>query len=216
MLLAAGAALADNESTVRLDQKVSDRDFHRAVACSARPGGRCRDTLAAWPAPQRRDLAVAFRSMEGASSGPRRAVLQQALNRAIREINGAGAGIRLRRADSAGDPAITVWDSAFTDGERYDLPEEDLRDDVMEGARVHIWWDGDHRITRGVILIAADLDLDDINSVMLEELVQSLGLLTDIEGDYYSTTSIFSQDSNAVTRLRGQDAAALRLHYPED
>jgi hypothetical protein len=50
--------------------------------------------------------------------------------------------------------------------------------------------------------------------VVLEELTQAMGLLTDIEGQAYADSSVFSETSNAVRRLSRQDRAALRLHYP--
>lgn len=215
-LLAAGAALGDNESLLWLDAPVSDEDFHRVVACGVPPGQRCAEPMVFWPPAVRGNLTVAFRSMKGASSAPRRALLQQALDRAIRQVNGVGADLALVRDDDDPEPQITVWDSRFTDGEQYDIPREEIWDDMMEGARVHIWWDGDRHIYRGTIVIAADLAHEDFNSVMLEELVQSLGLLTDVEGSAYADISIFSETSNAVTRLRGQDAAAIRLHYPRE
>jgi len=44
-------------------------------------------------------------------------------------------------------------------------------------------------------------------------LVQAMGLPTDIESPAY-TGSIFAESSNSAVWLRGQDAAALRRHYP--
>jgi hypothetical protein len=40
-----------------------------------------------------------------------------------------------------------------------------------------------------------------------------MGLVTDVLSPAYED-SIFAEDGNSVTRLRGQDAAALRRHYP--
>ena len=40
-----------------------------------------------------------------------------------------------------------------------------------------------------------------------------MGLPTDIAGEAYRG-SIFSETGNSVVRLTGQDAEALRLHYP--
>ena len=52
-----------------------------------------------------------------------------------------------------------------------------------------------------------------IASVVLEEVVQALGLLTDIRSPVYRR-SIFAEDSNSGIRLRGQDAMVIRRHYP--
>ena len=48
---------------------------------------------------------------------------------------------------------------------------------------------------------------------MLEELTQSLGFLTDIRNPLYESHSVFSEDSNSVTRLGPQDVTVLRWHY---
>jgi hypothetical protein len=63
------------------------------------------------------------------------------------------------------------------------------------------------------IAISGDIQRREIASVVLEELVQAMGLVTDVVSPAYSD-SIFSENDNSTTRLRGQDAAALRRHYP--
>ncbi|QBX99490.1 DUF2927 domain-containing protein [Rhodophyticola sp. CCM32] len=68
-------------------------------------------------------------------------------------------------------------------------------------------------ITAAAIAISRDIRRREIASVILEELVQSLGLHTDIASPAYRR-SIFSEESNSVTRLNGQDLTALRRHYP--
>ena len=73
--------------------------------------------------------------------------------------------------------------------------------------------DLDREIRRGVILISRDLRADEAHSVLLEELVQSMGLRWDIRDPAYRGRSIFDEDSNLVRRLSGQDRTALRMHY---
>ncbi len=215
LCLAAGTAAAD--SFVQLDRRVSDEAFHRAVACAAEPEGPCREPMAAWPVPQRRALTVSLRAQGGEGANPRRAQVGQALDAAIGEINRAGADLHLVRLTDDTSALITLWDSNLREGEPILLPEEGLDGEaLMEGARVEIWWDDRFRITRAVIVVAGDLASSDLRSVVLEELVQSLGLLTDLTGDAYADSSIFSESTNAVTRLHGQDAAAVRLHYPRE
>jgi hypothetical protein len=68
-------------------------------------------------------------------------------------------------------------------------------------------------ILSAAIAISQDIRRREIASVVLEELVQALGLPTDIDSPAY-TRSIFSEADNATVWLRGQDAAALRRHYP--
>jgi hypothetical protein len=214
LLLLLLSATARADTWVTLDVPVPDEDVWRAVACAAPLDGDCRETMAWWPAPMRQALPVAFRRMDDGPLTPRAAELSQALDHAIAEINAVGADIRLVRA---AEGAITFWDSTFVLGEPIILPAEEMTGwSTMEGARVEIWWGDDQWIDRGVIVVAADLDAADFRSVALEELVQSLGLLTDLEGAPYALSSIFSETSNAVTRLAGQDAAVLRLHYPPE
>jgi hypothetical protein len=49
---------------------------------------------------------------------------------------------------------------------------------------------------------------------VLEEISQSLGFLFDIENPDYENVSIYAQDSNTVLAISGQDAAVMRLYYP--
>ncbi len=215
LALSAGPAAAD--SFVHLDRRVPDQDFYRAVACAADPGDDCGEPLVAWPARKRQALTVALHAQGDPQPDRRRAQVGQALDRAIAEINGTGADLRLVRQPDGAAADITLWDSDITEGEPIVLPQEGLDGGaLMEGARVEIWWNGRLRIYRAVIVIAGDLEAGDLRSVVLEEMVQSLGFLTDLTGNAYATTSIFSESSNAVTRLRGQDAAAIRLHYPRE
>ena len=69
-------------------------------------------------------------------------------------------------------------------------------------------------IDQAHIALSRDITLSQTHSVVLEELVQSLGLLTDILNPYYKRRSIFAEDCNCTTRLTGQDLAVLRRHYP--
>ena len=69
-------------------------------------------------------------------------------------------------------------------------------------------------ILKSVILFTTGLQMRAYESAMLEEIIQGLGLLTDIGGTYYETRSILSQSSNALTKLGKQDIMALGRHYP--
>ena len=63
---------------------------------------------------------------------------------------------------------------------------------------------------------ADDLPPGDVAPVVLEELTQAMGLMTDIRNPAYEGVSVFSEDSNAVLRLGAQDKEALRRHYPPE
>ncbi|WP_106608280.1 DUF2927 domain-containing protein [Shimia abyssi] len=67
---------------------------------------------------------------------------------------------------------------------------------------------------RSAIVIGTGIGPDAINSTMLEEITQALGLLTDIDNPYYTNRSIFSQDGYSLSRIQGQDRMVLRRHYP--
>lgn len=77
-----------------------------------------------------------------------------------------------------------------------------------------VWSDENNLITEAVILISTAITDQDLTSVMLEEMTQSLGILYDIENPAYEGVSILSQTSNATTTIEGQDAALLRWLYP--
>jgi hypothetical protein len=70
----------------------------------------------------------------------------------------------------------------------------------------------DGEIREALIAVSAFAPQAEVASVMLEELVQAMGLMTDIAGPGQAG-SLFAERGNAVTRLAGQDATALRRHY---
>ena len=78
----------------------------------------------------------------------------------------------------------------------------------------------DLRITQSkngaTISLRSDLHRSIFRSIVLEELVQSLGLVMDIDSKHYRSKSIFSERANRIKRLKGQDAMAFRMHYPID
>lgn len=72
------------------------------------------------------------------------------------------------------------------------------------------------QILSSTISMRSDLHHSIIQSIDLEELVQSLGQVMDIGSKYYRSKSIFSERANRIKRLKGQDAMAIRMHYPID
>ncbi|QYK41242.1 MAG: DUF2927 domain-containing protein [Paracoccaceae bacterium] len=202
------------ETLVRLDQQVSDTDFHRAVACAASPGGKCRDPWVAWGRRTRMDLRVALMPPDPGYPAAIGRIVETSVDAAIAEINGTGAGLRLRRVAPGERPHIRIMRSRLREGERTrDVPG--FPDGIAIGVgQFQIWWNGDRVLERAAILISSDIRAGEVRSVVLEEIVQSLGLWHDVEGAGYSELSIFDDNSNGVTWLRGQDRAILRLHYP--
>ncbi|MES2144502.1 MAG: DUF2927 domain-containing protein [Pseudomonadota bacterium] len=209
----AGAAFADSQLVI--DRILSDDDFYRAVSCGAPPGGACRLDTVRWPQGLSRDLTISVADTAKGFARRHGRAGEKALAAAIGEINRTGAALHLRRVADGAPAPIQVWFTDIAEGDPIVLPNVSIpQGDRMEGARVYIWWTDANQIDRAVIILSRDLLPEEIRSVMLEELTQSLGFLTDLEGNAYTDTSIFSEFSNAVTGLAGQDRMALRRHYP--
>jgi hypothetical protein len=138
-----------------------------------------------------------------------------ALDRAIAEINGAQARLRLLRAEPGEVGRIRLFLTPVGENQPIRGTEISGVDGVEIGAGLTtVWWNDRREITEAVIVMAGDLPVPQVFPVLLEELTQSLGLLTDIRNPWYETRSVFSEDSNSVTRLGPQDVMALRRHYP--
>ena len=72
-------------------------------------------------------------------------------------------------------------------------------------------------INRAVIGFSNTMTLRQYESVMLEEITQALGLVTDIHNPHYRSRSILSQTAdNSLKALGVQDKLALIRHYPAD
>ena len=213
LALALAAAPAAAQEFVDLPARVGDDDFYRAVACAAPPGGECAKPLIRWPKARRGDLTVSLVTVAPDLRPYQRRLHEAAIDDAIAQIGAAGAGLRLHRVEGPADievhilptrPGAVIEGTGVPelDGNRLPLARVALR--AREG-----------RIRRGVIAISAEARRREIASVLLEELTQAMGLMTDIRGPAYRR-SLFSEDGNSVTRLAGQDAMALRRHYSDD
>ncbi len=192
---------------------MDDESFYRLVACAAAPGGACAKPLVRWTARDARDLTVSIQGVAPGYSGARQQAISAALDAAIAEINAAGAGIRLRRVADGSRAKVALFLADVPEGTV--LMGSSSRDRTRLGAAtVQVWADNSYNLTNAAIIVARDIRMQDIRSIVLEELVQSLGLLTDLRNPYYTRRSIFSEDSNATLQLAGQDVMALRRHYP--
>ncbi|MEM8850024.1 MAG: DUF2927 domain-containing protein [Pseudomonadota bacterium] len=192
---------------------LSDEAFYRAVACAAEPEGVCQKPFIRWSAEKRQAVNVSLASIAPGLPPYKRQLIDSGLDDAIAQINGLEAGIRLIRAAGEGDIDIHIVKTPpghvmtgtgipALDGNVLPLGRVALR------AR-------DGEIREGVIAISAFVRRREIASILLEEITQALGLMTDIRGPAYRR-SLFSEDGNSVTRIVGQDATALRKHYAED
>lgn len=195
--------------------KLSDDDFYRLVACGAVPGGPCADPIVRWSHGATRDLTVAVLPIPADYPKALARQMSQSLDLAIAEINGSGANLRLRRVPPGMNGQIQLFLTPAGDGEPIrGTGIGGIDGEIIGAGLTTIWWNDRQEITRGVIVMASDLPWPEVHPVMLEELTQVLGLLTDIRNPFYDTRSVFSEDSNSVTRLGPQDIMVLRRHYP--
>ena len=201
---------------VRSKGKLSDNDFYRAVACGAPVGQKCGHSTYKWPEPMRGNLTVGVMAIEDAFPEDLAAAAAGALVQAIEEINGVNAGIRLVQV-SKGTPNIKVF---FVSGKIRgggSNAKTVTAFALAEGASgMALVYPGRRKgsIARAEIYISDVIPKSLLRAVVLEELVQSLGLLTDIHNRYYNKRSVFSEVGSSTNKLRGQDAKALLLHYP--
>ncbi|PFG63150.1 Protein of unknown function (DUF2927) [Thioclava sp. ES.031] len=198
--------------------KMSDRDFYRAMACAARPGGACTLPYRRWAASKCRDLTVglAFRSKHFPAK--RAHAIEEAARAAIDQINKTGAALHLSYAGARPADINLYLTDTPVGGTVRGTPSHRLNGRRLGRgtvAKVTFYWQTNTgRITDADIAFSRDIQMRDIRSVVLEEIVQSLGFSTDLEDPYYTQNSIFSENGNSVTRLIGQDAMTLRSHYP--
>jgi hypothetical protein len=210
-MLCTGPAAA--QEFVDVPGRLDDEAFYRAVACGAAPGAACTKPFIRWPEARRRPLTVSLTSPSGGLPGDLGDRFDAAVDAALDEVNGLDAGVRLARAEAAGDIEVHVVATPPNHVMRgTGVP--DLEGQILPLARVALRAQhGD--IVDGLIAVSAFARPEDIPSVLLEEITQALGLMTDIRGPAYRG-SLFAEDGNSVTRLAGQDAMAVRRHYAPD
>lgn len=209
-----GAAPALAQDFVVTTGLLSDDDFYRLVACRAVPGAPCAEPLVRWPPGAAQDLTVAVEPIPAAYPKPLAKLMVAALDRAIAALNGAGAGLHLRRT-GAGPAHVRLFLTPAGDGQPITgTGISGIDGEIIGAGLTTIWWNDRNALTRGVIVMAGDLPDSEVYPVMLEELTQTMGLLTDIRNPAYNDLSVFSEDSNRVTALGPQDVMVLRRHYP--
>jgi len=203
---------AQGQEFVTVPGIISDDAFYRLVACAAPPGGDCAKPLIHWPEEQRLTLRVGIANAAESFPDYKMDIVDQAIDDAIAEINGAGAGLYLERAyEGELDVPIYLVDTP-QGGILSGTGVSELDGSEIAIARVALRSRGGE-IVSSAIAISQDIQRREIASVVLEELVQAMGLPTDIASPAYGR-SIFSETGNSTVWLRGQDAAALRRHYP--
>lgn len=216
LLAAWGAPLPAEQVDYLVTQgKLSFEDFYRLVSCRALPGGPCTVEPVRWPPRKALDLAVGFASLPPGYPEGTAGRMVAAVDHAIAEINAAGAALHLRRAKAGEVPDITVHLAPVDEGDVIEgTGVRGVDGQEIGAALVTVWWDEGQDLTDAVVVLAEDLPAADMGPVVLEELTQAMGLMTDIRNPFYEELSVFSEDSNRVTRLGPQDQEALRRHYP--
>lgn len=214
LLLTANAAFA--QEFITTDAPLSDTDFYRLVACAALPAGECQKELVRWSPADAQNVSIGIVQIE---DGYPAAVAQKAaiaLRSAIEHLNAVDANLHITPSDSTQKPDIGIYLLTIVEGDAIrNTGLSPLDGEVIEAAKTQLWWRADQTLIEGAIVFGKDISPGDLASIMLEEVTQAMGLLTDVGGQYYQTRSIFSESSNQLTTLGAQDIMTLRRHYPK-
>ena len=216
-VLVATAAFANGRPEyIETRGQLSDEEFYRIISCEGRAGRACKNTIIKWSPAHRRNLTVGITQLEDGFSPTKAARIAASLKNAVNEINRAGSGVTMQLVTGAAakKAQIQVFLVNTSPGDRMTKVDSRLlRGRDAQIGYVHVSYRR-NTIDQAHIALSRDITLSQTHSVVLEELVQSLGLLTDILNPYYKRRSIFAEDCNCTTRLTGQDLAVLRRHYP--
>ncbi len=214
LCVAALPAFADVGAVVTYG-RMTDAEFYKAVSCGAAPGHHCKRQPVRWRSGHTPRLSVSLATIDPGYPASTAERISTAMNRAIREINGVGAAIRLKRLEDGSDANITIRLFGTDEGRvAMGTGIYTLEGSTMSAGYVSVDFDSSRNIRRGQILFSADIGERNVESIVLEEMTQSLGLLFDLDDPAYQESSIFAERGDAVTGLSGQDAEALRRHYP--
>lgn len=196
--------------------KLSDEDFYRLVACAAPAGGECQKPLVRWSARDARNLTIGLVQVDPDYPGDVAAKVESMLDQTLAELNGSGANLRLRRAGPGVTPDISLH--------LLDLPRTSpvagtglpwFDGNPLNMARMQAGWrNDDGSIFICAVAFSREVRVRAVQRILLEEITQCLGLMTDVRGGYYESRSIFSEDGIEAMTLTGQDLMALRRHYP--
>lgn len=213
----APAAPAQEADYLITEGRLGVEDFYRLVSCRALPGGPCTAEPLRWAPDRARNLAVGLVAPPAGYPVAVVRLMSEAVDHAIEEINAAGAALHLRRAGRAEQPDVAIHLAEVRVGDAISgTGILGVDGQVIGAALVTVWPDDRGHLTEAVIVLASDLPAPEIGPVVLEELTQAMGLMTDIRNPAYEGVSVFSEDSNRVTRLGPQDQEALRRHYPPE
>lgn len=207
--LLAGSAQA--QDYIPSEGPLDDTAFYRLVACAAPPHAPCTKPFYRWAKPQ---ITVGITTRHHAFLGGKAKRADAALTRALQHLGKVPMGLRLSASDSPPDITIHLLD--IPRGETITGTQTLLDSHIMANAITVLNVEGS-TITAAHIGFSNTLTIRQYESVLLEEITQALGLITDIENPYYNHRSIFSQSGdNSLKTLGQQDTMALIRHYPAD
>ncbi len=204
------AAPACAQDAVKSSGALSDEAFYRLVACAAPLNEPCAKPFYAWP---KAVLTVGIVQNDQPFLGGKKKRAEAAVVRALQHLNAVEMRMELRPSNRNPDIAIHLIDTAR--GEIIRLKAGHLLNGLtMANAITALDVDG-AVISGASIALSRTMPIRQYESVMLEEITQALGLLTDIENPYYQSRSILSQHAdNSLKTLGEQDKVALIRHYP--
>jgi len=208
--LACWAVAAQAQDFVDSSGPLDDTTFYRLVACAAPPDKPCAKPFYKWEKP---DLTVGIVTRDRAFLGGKMKRADAALVRALQFLNDVDMGVTLRA--SAENPDISIHLLPTPRGTKIEAPPA-LEGLTMANAITTLDVDGS-MINGAAIGFSSTMTIRQFESVMLEEITQALGLITDIQNPYYRSRSILSQNAdNSLKALGEQDKMALIRHYPSD
>jgi hypothetical protein len=214
MLLGSGSAAVAQEY-VKANGLLSDDDFYRLVACAAPPGGACQKPLVRWSKRDAKDVSVQIVKIEEGYPAKVAAKIEAGLDATIAELNGVGAKLRVSRAEPGKKADIRIFLLNIPRDSEISGTGLFWFDGVfMELARMQMEWRDNRTVVQCAIAYSRDVKTSEVQRLLIEEITQCMGLLTDIGGRTYEGRSIFSETSTARSKLGEQDAMALRRHYP--
>ena len=214
LILTANGAVA--QEFITTNTPLSDTDFYRLVSCAAPLGGDCQKDLVRWSPADAQDISIGIVQVEVGYPEVAAQLAISALNSAIKQLNATGANLHVTLSNNTLNPDIGIHLLTIVEGDAIrNTGLNPLDGEIIEAAKTQLWWRDDLTLIEGAIVFGKDINPEDLPSIMLEEVTQSMGLLTDIGGPFYQTRSIFSESSNQLTTLGEQDVMALRRHYPK-
>ena len=191
---------------------MEDTAFYRLVACAAPPEGECAKPFYKW---NKTDITVGIIHRPPAFLGGKLKRAEASVVRAVQRLNATGMGITLRLDEA--DPDIQIHLLDIPRGQKITSSCRPLLNGrIMANAITALDVDGT-TINGASIGFSNTMTIRQYESVMLEEITQALGLITDIQNPYYRSRSILSQNAdNSLKTLGEQERMALIRHYPPD